>query len=153
MDLSLSPTGKRYFAIAADDSSVHAISGAQNAHLPGTSTSRTLSHIAVDYFDTTGKRYELHTAGGSPTLTPTGDPADPAKVHERLTKVLQNLRNTVDSRAGGPGQPTVENALATLPNLTGRTLDQCFELLVDNFGHDQGMTNSSGSFWHNFWCH
>jgi hypothetical protein len=156
MDASLSPTGKRYFAIAADDTWVHVILSEQSTHVPSTSTS--LSHGAVDYFDIEGQPYELHTGNGPPRFTAAGGPADPAKVHERLTKVLRHLRNTVQDRSGGPGQPTVEEALDTLPDLTGRDLEECFKLLSVDFGHLppeslRGGTQVSGSFWHNFWCH
>lgn len=89
------------------------------------------------------------------------DAPDPAAVQARLGAVIDRIRTTVEDRlARASLQPgTAEEALGHLPDLGGRSLAECFDLLKTQFGDGSpagagklGLMHD-GSFWHNFWCH
>jgi hypothetical protein len=117
----------------------------------------------LEFFDLRGNRLAPVFTGDWTLegLRTSGDPADPAAVQRRLCAVIEKIKTSVEQRLAEAEFPpgTLEEALDHLPDLNGRSLAECFDLLKTDFGDGRstagGVVNlmNDGSFWHNFWCH
>jgi len=150
------------FVIARDDTGVHVYPDIRRVldiqHIGAG------EHDSIEFFDIRGCSLvpTFHESGTLSSLSENGDRPDADVVQARLRTVMQHLRATIDQRLARAGNSTItrEQALSQIPDLEGRSLEECFDLLDVAFGHansryggDGASRRDPGSWWHNFWCH
>lgn len=128
------------FAVAADNKWVHVYRDVKTLLAEtdmGSGHEPTVANT-IEFFNASGKRL-LPAFGRDWTLvdlTESGDPADPAAVHARVTAVIDKtkamiLEHAADfTKAGFDPQTTI----AQLPATAGRTLPEIADELEPNFG-------------------
>jgi hypothetical protein len=150
------------FVIASDNTAVHVYGDIQG--VLGIDNVCGGGHDSIDFFDIRGHGLApvFSRSGTLSGLRDVGDQPDAQSVQTRLCAVIRHLRISIDQRLAQAGNSaaTREQALTQLPNLEGRSLEECFALLELAFGHADGRyggdgpkRRDDGSWWHNFWCH
>ena len=154
--------GRPLFVIASDDTGVHVYRDI--GRVLGIDHIGAGEHNSIDFFDIRGCSLvpTFHESGTLSSLSDNGDRFDAEAVQARLCTVMQHLRATIDQRLAHVGDSSItrEQALSQIPDLEGRSLQECFDLLDVAFGHANGRYGGDGaarrdpgSWWHNFWCH
>jgi hypothetical protein len=154
-------TDGRLFVIASNNAWVHVYPDVQTMLDCKDTTAATPG--ALEFFDVTGRRLApvFGATWALEGLRASAEEPDEAAVRARLSAVVKSVRASVAQRLAEHTEPpgSLEEALAHLPDLTGRGLAECFDLLSPDFGdgdsltRDEVMARHDGSFWHNFWCH
>lgn len=128
------------FAVAADNKWVHVYRDVKTllaetdlgaGHEPSVTNT-------IEFFSVTGKR--LLPAFGRDwalvDLTESGDPADPAAVHARITAVIDKTKAMILEHADDFTQAgfNPQTTIAQLPGTAGKTLPEIADELEPNFG-------------------
>ncbi|HZN19038.1 MAG TPA: hypothetical protein VFB84_12830 [Micromonosporaceae bacterium] len=151
--------GRAVFVITNDDTTVHLYRDVQSLVLD-TKEGDAARLGSVGFFNVRGQRLApvLSADGALTGLRNVGGQPDVRAVQARLCTVLRNLAATVEARvAKAAGAITVEEALRLLPELDGKDLQECYDLLEPVFSHayrdSDPKARDDRDWWHNLWAH
>lgn len=151
--------GRAIFVITNDDTTVHLYRDVQSL-VTDIKEGDVARLGSVGFFNVRGQRLvPVRSAEGRlQGLRAAGDPPDAQAVQMRLCAVRRNLAATVAARVAKAVRPiSLEEALRLLPELAGKELPECYDLLEPIFSHayrdgDPGAMDD-GDWWHNLWAH